>query len=96
MSNDSRTWSRENGVWCSSDGYWLRSLTPAEYTKLTNGRCTATGVRRVWVVVHRDGNAILDYPSVVSGHSIEKAKEALKRYEWRMFAKANGLIEGRA
>lgn len=79
-----RTWTRRDGQHVSNDGYSLKRITPAEYSKLTHGRCTACESRRIYVVVAADGSALADYPSVVCGDTVAKAKEALERY-WRRY-----------
>lgn len=74
----SRTWTKVNGTHTSNDGYTLARHTSREVDRMCSG-ASYSGYRWFWVVRDPDGSAVSDYPGVLGGPTMPKAKEALDR-----------------
>lgn len=79
--NTDSTWTKTDGTMTRDDGATIRKHTVHEADRMTGGRCSHTGWRRVWVAYDSDGVPFRDYPGMVCSGTIGGAIENLERIE---------------
>lgn len=76
-----KQWVRFDGVWTRRGTlHTMHPVSVAEANRMTGGHCSHAGYRRVWVVFHPTGGAVMDWPAMVCGGNREDAADSFERW----------------